>query len=87
MSDPVNHFSNLDEESQKEMAKFIEMEQGRARLQQAVHRYTDLCWDKCISHPSSKLNRTDETCLSNCVERFLDTSIYVVTHLDSVTSS
>ncbi|CAG8553791.1 6258_t:CDS:2, partial [Scutellospora calospora] len=39
----------FDEASQKELAKFLEGENAKMRLQQSIHTFTDLCWDKCIS--------------------------------------
>ncbi|CAG8552542.1 13462_t:CDS:2 [Rhizophagus irregularis] len=67
--------SNLefDEATQKELGKFLESENARMRLQQSIHTFTDLCWDKCINKISNKIDRGEETCLTNCVERFLDT--------------
>jgi import inner membrane translocase subunit TIM8 len=72
---------NLDEASQRELAQFIEQENAKARVQQSVHTLTDMCWDKCIGQIGSKLNGTEKSCLSNCVERFLDTSIFIVNRL------
>jgi import inner membrane translocase subunit TIM8 len=38
---------------------------------------TDLCWDKCVSHPSSKLESKTEACLDNCAQRFVDVSLLI----------
>ncbi|KAJ9072044.1 Mitochondrial import inner membrane translocase subunit tim8 [Entomophthora muscae] len=72
---------NLDEESKIELTKFIENEQSKARIQQSVHTMTDLCWDKCITKIGNRLDSNEESCLKNCVERFLDTSIFIVSKL------
>jgi len=94
--------------------QFIEVEQQKARFQTAVHEFTDMCFEKCIStpgppsrcalspclrahalvsrgrrcirrrrtaKPGSKLDKSEEACLSNCVERFLDVSNVVVQRL------
>ncbi|CAB4484645.1 hypothetical protein RhiirA5_266810 [Rhizophagus irregularis] len=76
--------SNLefDEATQKELGKFLESENARMRLQQSIHTFTDLCWDKCINKISNKIDRGEETCLTNCVERFLDTSLFIVKRLE-----
>ncbi|ORY99220.1 Tim10/DDP family zinc finger-domain-containing protein [Syncephalastrum racemosum] len=75
------------EQDQRELAQFLEGEQAKARVQQTVHSLTDSCWDKCISKVNSKLERTEEACLANCVERFLDTSVFIVKRLESLRSS
>ncbi|KAL5533686.1 hypothetical protein ACEPAG_146 [Sanghuangporus baumii] len=73
----------FDEATQKEIATFIEKEQAGARVQAAVHNFTSTCWDKCITGtPSTRFSRSEETCLANCVERFLDTSIFLVKSLE-----
>ncbi|KAJ1658023.1 Mitochondrial import inner membrane translocase subunit tim8 [Dispira simplex] len=83
MSSPNNASGTLDPETQKEMAQFLEVEQSRAQLQQAVHRFTDMCWDKCVKNASTPLDHGEESCFVNCVGRFLDTSVYLVKNLDS----
>lgn len=42
-----------------------------------VHNFTDICWDKCIEKPSSKLDSRTEACLVSCVERFIDTTLTI----------
>nr|DAA34771.1 TPA_inf: mitochondrial import inner membrane translocase subunit TIM8 [Amblyomma variegatum] len=42
-----------------------------------VHRLNEICWDKCVDKPGAKLDGRTETCLSNCVERFIDTSLSI----------
>ena len=42
-----------------------------------VHNFTDVCWDKCIDSPGSKLDSRTETCLVSCVERFIDTTLTI----------
>lgn len=42
-----------------------------------VHEFADACWDKCMDKPSNKLDSKTETCLGNCVNRFIDTSLLI----------
>ncbi|KZV59782.1 hypothetical protein PENSPDRAFT_659923 [Peniophora sp. CONT] len=73
----------LDEASKKEIAQFIEREQAGARLQASIHQYTSMCWDKCITGtPGTRFSRSEEGCIANCVERFLDTSLFMVKQLE-----
>ena len=64
------------------MQRFIESETQKQRFQQLVHSLTDQCWDTCMGTPGQKLERKTETCLVNCVERFIDTSNFVVNRLE-----
>lgn len=91
---------------QKELQTFLEREQAQARVQQSIHTFTSMCWDKyvlslnfdrpditiahffsyhrCITGtPSTRFSRGEETCLVNCVERFLDTSLFIVKKIES----
>ena len=37
----------------------------------------DTCWDTCVSTPDSKLGSRTETCISNCVDRFIDSTLFI----------
>ncbi|KAI0639246.1 Tim10/DDP family zinc finger-domain-containing protein [Trametes polyzona] len=69
---------NLDPASRKELEQFIETQQAQTRVQTQVHMLTDMCWDKCVGSISSSFSRSEQSCLANCVDRFLDTSLYLV---------
>ncbi|KAH9982724.1 hypothetical protein BGW80DRAFT_42637 [Lactifluus volemus] len=90
----------FDDATQKELQAFLEREQAQARVQQAIHTFTSMCWDKfknqlklssspghwrrCITGtPSTRFSRSEESCLANCVERFLDTSLFMVKRIES----
>merc|ERR1711923_370493 len=60
-----------------EVAQFIQAEQQRAELQAQAHKLADVCWEQCVDRPKDKLDSRTETCVSNCVERFIDTSLTV----------
>lgn len=44
---------------------------------------TGICWKKCITGnvKSSTLDKSEETCLANCVERFMDLNTMTMKHL------
>ncbi|KAM6958992.1 mitochondrial import inner membrane translocase subunit Tim8 B [Aplochiton taeniatus] len=60
-----------------ELQRMIAIEQQKAQFQAQVHTFTDVCWDKCVDSPSSKLDTRTETCLVNCVDRFIDTTLSI----------
>ncbi len=64
-----------------EMQQFLAVESQKARFQSHVHNLTDICWEKCVEKPGSKLDSKTEGCLKNCVERFIDTTNFVVNRL------
>ncbi|PMD28328.1 hypothetical protein NA56DRAFT_639979 [Hyaloscypha hepaticicola] len=78
--------SKLSENDKKELQQFIVNESQKARIQQSVHSLTDICWKKCVTGTirSGKLDRNEETCAQNCVDRFLDANMTVIRHLDNM---
>jgi len=73
----------LDAASQKQLNEFLEQEQVQARVADRIHTFTEMCWDKCITGtPSTRFSRSEESCLSNCIDRFLDSSIYLVKQIE-----
>ncbi|TPX32798.1 hypothetical protein SmJEL517_g04153 [Synchytrium microbalum] len=62
----------------EELKKFIETEQRRATFQSTVHQYTEICFDKCLTKVKASLDKSDEACVTSCVERFLDTTMFIV---------
>ncbi|EIM83362.1 uncharacterized protein STEHIDRAFT_159947 [Stereum hirsutum FP-91666 SS1] len=73
----------FDEATQKELQTFLDREQAQARVQQSIHTFTSMCWDKCITGtPSTRFSRSEESCLVNCVDRFLDTSLFMVKKIE-----
>jgi len=80
MADTVGNF---DEATRKELAIFMENEQAQARVHQSIHSLTSLCWDKCVpGTPSTRFSSSESNCLSNCVDRFLDTSLFLVRKIE-----
>lgn len=74
-----------EEQVDPQMARFIEGETQKQRFQHLVHELTDQCWDLCVpDKPGNKLDSRTETCLRNCVERFIDTSHHIVKRLEKL---
>ncbi|OCF40606.1 mitochondrial import inner membrane translocase subunit TIM8 [Kwoniella heveanensis CBS 569] len=62
----------LDDASKKELEVFLEQEQAKAKLQASIHELTNTCW-----------NTSEAQCLENCVDRFLDSSLYIVRQIEA----
>lgn len=58
-----------------------------AKQQQLVHQMTELCWEKCMDKPGPKLDSRAEACFVNCVERFIDTSQFILNRLEQTQKS
>ncbi|GAB5584757.1 mitochondrial import inner membrane translocase subunit Tim8 A [Panthera pardus] len=65
-----------------QLQHFIEVETQKQRFQQLVHQMTELCWEKCMDKPGPKLDSRAEACFVNCVERFIDTSQFILNRLE-----
>lgn len=73
----------FDAATKKELEEFLEQEQQKAKIQATVHDMTDRCWKTCVQGSiSSKFSRSEAACLENCVDRFLDSSIYIVKQIE-----
>ena len=70
----------------KEVQEFVMMEEQKAQFMMQVHRLTDTCWDKCVEKVGNKLDSRQETCISNCVERFIDTALNITNRFQQVLS-
>ncbi|CAO1407546.1 unnamed protein product [Diamesa serratosioi] len=60
-----------------ELQSFLEAEKQKAQITQQIHEFNEICWDKCVDKPGNKLDGKTEQCLSNCVDRFIDTSLLI----------
>ncbi|KAI9811812.1 MAG: Mitochondrial import inner membrane translocase subunit tim8 [Phylliscum demangeonii] len=82
--------SNLTVQDRQELQQFLDNEMQKARLQGVVHAMTERCWKKCMPSgskiSSGKLERGEESCLQNCVDRYLDASNTVLKHLETMRS-
>ncbi|WVO15483.1 mitochondrial import inner membrane translocase subunit TIM8 [Cryptococcus depauperatus] len=74
----------LDEASKRELETFLEQEQSKAKLQASIHELTNTCWNTCVTGGiSSKFSKSEAACLENCVDRFLDSSLYIVKQIEA----
>ncbi|BCR83819.1 Tim10/DDP family zinc finger protein [Aspergillus chevalieri] len=78
--------SKLSDADKKELNQFLTNEAQKSNIQQTVHHLADVCWKKCITGKvsSGRLDRTEEACAQNCVERWMDTNLSVLKHLESL---
>ncbi|KAJ1654983.1 Mitochondrial import inner membrane translocase subunit tim8, partial [Coemansia sp. RSA 25] len=69
---------SFDQATQLELKKFVEQETQKAQMQQTIHEFTGRCWESCIAQTkSNQLDSKETACLQNCVNRFVDTSVFI----------
>ncbi|KAF4954974.1 hypothetical protein FGADI_4884 [Fusarium gaditjirri] len=56
------------------------------KMSPETHSLTQMCWTKCVpgNIKNPKLDKSEEACLANCVERFLDVNYLTMKHLNSM---
>ncbi|KAI9924351.1 hypothetical protein ASPWEDRAFT_34823 [Aspergillus wentii DTO 134E9] len=85
-SQPQIDISKLSDADKKELNQFLTSEAQKSNIQQTVHHLADVCWKKCITSKvsSGRLDRKEESCAQNCVERWMDTNFAVLKHLEQL---
>ncbi|GAM86794.1 hypothetical protein ANO11243_048140 [Dothideomycetidae sp. 11243] len=77
--------SKLSPAERQDLQQFAVAESQKARLQSSIHNLTDVCFRKCITKVSQgALDKYEEPCMRNCVDRFLDANVTVLRHLESM---
>ncbi|KAI3917427.1 hypothetical protein MKX01_029449 [Papaver californicum] len=62
-----------------EVLQLIEQEKQRAMVNEMVAKLTNTYWDKCVtSTPGSKFSLSESSCIANCAQRYLDTSMIIM---------
>ena len=57
--------------------QFIQETQAQEQVRQQISNLTDKCWTMCEIYPRDRLDKKQETCLTNCVNRYFDTATYI----------
>ncbi|KAL6719625.1 Mitochondrial import inner membrane translocase subunit tim8 [Lecanora helva] len=72
--------SKLSDNDKRELQQTLAHEMEKAKIQGSTHNLTDLCFKKCMTAKISKgtLDRGEESCAQNCVDRFIDMQDFVM---------
>lgn len=64
----------------------VEPELTRLFPRTESHDLTETCFKKCVtgSFKNGQLDKGEQACLTNCVDRFMDVSMLAVKHLQSM---
>ncbi|KAJ5728006.1 mitochondrial import inner membrane translocase subunit Tim8 [Penicillium malachiteum] len=82
----AQELSRLNDADKKELNQILANESQKSNIQQMVHQLNDVCWKKCVTGKitSKTLDRTEEACAQNCVERWMDTQMGILKHLENM---
>ncbi|KAL2202550.1 mitochondrial import inner membrane translocase subunit tim8 [Sarocladium strictum] len=82
----AQELERLSEADKNDLRKFLTNEQQKTQIQSQTHSMTDMCWKKCVSGSikSSKLDKNEEGCLTNCVDRFMDLNMLTIKHIQNM---
>ncbi|KAI1824431.1 Tim10/DDP family zinc finger protein [Xylaria intraflava] len=77
---------SLNEKDKAELQQVLQNESQKSRVHATVHSLTNVCFNKCITGTikSGKLDKTEESCMTNCAERFFDISKLTMKHLQNM---
>ncbi|OJJ48777.1 hypothetical protein ASPZODRAFT_129081 [Penicilliopsis zonata CBS 506.65] len=78
--------SKLSDADKKELNQILTNEAQKSSIQQTVHHLADVCWKKCVTGKitAGRLDKSEESCAQNCVERWMDTNLAVLKHLETL---
>ncbi|TVY34839.1 Mitochondrial import inner membrane translocase subunit [Lachnellula subtilissima] len=82
--------SKLSDKDKQELQQFVVNEsQKSSDPAKSVHSLTETCFKKCVTGAirSGKLDKGEESCTQNCVDRFLDANFTVIRHLEQMRGS
>ncbi|KAH6627877.1 Tim10/DDP family zinc finger-domain-containing protein [Chaetomium tenue] len=77
----------LNDKDKTELRQFFANEEHRSRIQSQTHELTGICWKKCVTSGtfrSGALDKSEQGCLANCVDRFMDANLATMKHLASM---
>ncbi|KAK5166257.1 Mitochondrial import inner membrane translocase subunit tim8 [Saxophila tyrrhenica] len=82
----ASNLQKLSDKDKQDLNQFIMAESQKAQIQQNVHNLTDMCFKKCVTSKISAgtLDRSEQPCVQNCVDRYMDANMTVIRHLEQM---
>lgn len=69
--------ANLDNKIDPELKEFVVNEQIKTQIRAQIRKLNTICFDQCLERPTSKLEAKQETCIKNCIGRYLETNAFI----------
>lgn len=57
--------------------EFVQQQQAQQQLFQQIEKVSETCWDLCDISMRDRLDGRQETCLTNCTQRYFDVANFV----------
>lgn len=64
--------SDLDKMSTQDIKKQLQAEIQAATFQELVEGITENCYSTCVKKPGTSLDSYEQRCISNCMDRYID---------------
>jgi mitochondrial import inner membrane translocase subunit TIM13 len=62
----------LDATQRAQLMSSVKQQLAIAKAQELLEKINDKCFKMCLSKPGSSLSSSDQKCLTNCMDRYLD---------------
>ncbi|KAF9132468.1 Tim10/DDP family zinc finger-domain-containing protein [Linnemannia elongata] len=73
MSDFGNYSSGGSMEAKKQQVMDqVRSELALANAQELINKINEKCFARCVTKPSTSLGGSEQTCLSNCMDRYME---------------
>ncbi|TKA31083.1 hypothetical protein B0A50_02051 [Salinomyces thailandicus] len=84
----MQQLQNMSVQEKQELNQFIQNENQKAQIQGVIHSLTDTCFRKCVTSKISAgaLDRNEQSCMQNCVDRFMDANNTIIQNLERMRS-
>ncbi|MCJ1337357.1 protein translocase subunit [Bachmanniomyces sp. S44760] len=69
--DSINSSDLTGNDSKSAVMRQIRQEAGIAQYRQLMEKLNDHCFAHCVPSPGSSLSRKEETCLTQCMEKYI----------------
>jgi len=64
---------NMSPQQQQALMQRMSSQVEQAQLQDIVAVTSDICVKKCLGVSGNQLDRKEQTCMANCMDRYIDT--------------
>ncbi|KAG9510438.1 Mitochondrial import inner membrane translocase subunit Tim13, partial [Fragariocoptes setiger] len=68
----ISSLENLTPTQKDDLKKQLKAQLAAANFEELVNEISEKCFAKCVTKPASSLDSYEQRCLSNCMDRFLD---------------
>nr|CUU97752.1 hypothetical transcript [Hymenolepis microstoma] len=75
--DQQSALGNLTPAQRTQIMEQMKAEVAIASARDLMDQLTNKCFEKCITRPGTSLDNSEQKCLSNCMDRYMDSMNFV----------